>query len=63
MTDTYLDFAATAFELMATLGLVLSMQEALDIAQAKVLHSHPADQVALARQQVETNLTQWNRPQ
>ena len=62
MNQTYIDFAATAFELMALCGLVLSTQQALDLAEKKYLSiGYRQGEIAEARAQTEAQIASWGR--
>ena len=62
MNQTTIDFAATAFELMALCGLMLSTQQALDLAEKKYLSiGYMQGEIAEARAQTEAQIASWNR--
>jgi len=62
MNQTTIDFAATAFELMAFCGLVLSTQQALDLAEKKYLSiGYGQGEIAAARAKTEAQIASWGR--
>ena len=62
MNQTTLEFAATAFELMAFCGLVLSTQQALDLAEKKYLSiGYMQGEIAEARAQTEAQIASWGK--
>lgn len=59
MNAAYIDYAAKAFELMAIFGLVLTHEEALDIAAKQLKRAHPAHLLDEARETLEANIKAW----
>ena len=62
MNQTTLEFAATAFELMALCGLVLSTKQALDLTEKKYLSiGYMQGEIAEARAQTEAQIASWGK--